>query len=94
MSPSMSLRHLVNLTSGKYGVTGEVGFLVTQERMTDNDMAKVDANTKADTPDASDASKINTPKINVKRGIGKSCAVAIALSSHVSLIQQDLLDAQ
>ena len=54
------------MTAGKGGGTGEGGVLVTQERMVDSDTAKVVANAKAD---ASDASKINTLKINVKRGI-------------------------
>ena len=65
-----------------YGRTGEGGVLVTQERITDADVAKVDANTKEDAPDASNASsasKIDTHKINVKRGIGKPCAIEIAL---------------
>ena len=47
--------------------------------MADADVAKVDVNAKADAPDASDASNIDTPKINMKRGIGKPCAVAITL---------------
>ena len=59
--------------------------LVTQERITDSDTAKVDANVKSDAPDASNASKINTPNIDVKTGIVKPCAVAIKLSQHVSL---------
>ena len=73
----MSLRQLGNLAAGKDGGTGEGGVLVTQERMEDADAAKVDENGKADAPDAS---KIDTNKINVKRGIRKPCAVAIALS--------------
>ena len=39
---------------------------MTQERMTGADVYKVDANSKAD---ASDASNINIPKIDAKRGI-------------------------
>ena len=79
MSPSVSLRQLDNLTSGKDGGTFEGGVLVNQERMIDADTAKVDVNAKADAPDASAASEIDTPKIDVKRGIGKLCAVVIAL---------------
>ena len=62
--------------------------------MADADVAKVDVNAKADAPDASDASNIDTNKIDVKRGIGKPCAVAIVLYRHVSLRQQTLCDAQ
>ena len=58
--------------------------------MADTDAAKVDANAKADAPDASDCSKIDNLKIDVKRGIGKPCTVAIALSQSVSLRQQAL----
>ena len=64
--------------------------------MSDADVAKVDANAKADAPnpsEASDGSKINTPKINVKRGIGKTFAIVIAMYQHVSLIQQAIRDA-
>ena len=53
-----------------------------EERMTDADADKVDVNAKSDAPDASDASngsKIDNPKINVKRGIGKRYAVPITL---------------
>ena len=42
--------------------------------MSDADVAKVDADAKADAPDASDTSddsKIDTPKIDVKKGTGK-----------------------
>ena len=67
--PSASSRHLDHLTSGKYGGTGEGGALVMQERITEADVAKVDANAKADAPDASGGSKIDTPNIDVKRGI-------------------------
>ena len=69
---------------------------MTQERMIDADTAKFDAkkNAKADAPDTSGASKIDTPKIYVKRGIGKACAVAIALSRRMYLIQQALCDGQ
>ena len=74
-SPSVSLVHLGNLISGK------VGFLVTQERMTDSDAAKVDVNVKADAPDAyNNTSKINTLNIDVKIGIVKPCAVSIYIS--------------
>ena len=55
-SPSVSLRQTENLKYGKDSVSGEGGFLVTQERMIDTDTAKVDTNAKADAPDASDAS--------------------------------------
>ena len=55
----------------------EGGVLVTQERMTDTDSAKVDVNTKADARNASDSSRINTPEINLKKGIGKPCIVVI-----------------
>ena len=51
--------------------------MVTQERMTDTDSAKVDVNTKADARNASDSSRINTPEINLKKGIGKPCIVVI-----------------
>ena len=78
-SPSVSFINLEKPTYGKDGGTGEGGVLVTQERMTDADTANVDANAKADAPDASNAPKINTPKINVKRGIVKLCAVSITL---------------
>ena len=60
--------------------------------MIDSDTAKVDANAKVHPPDASDASEIKTSRIDVKRGIGKLCTVAIALSQYVPLIQQDLYD--
>ena len=78
-SPSVYLEHLDNLIAGKDGGTGEGSVLVTQERTTDAEAAKVDANVKADTPDASDGYKINTTKIDAMRGIGKPCAVVIAL---------------
>ena len=45
--------------------------------MIDADVAKVDTNTKSD---ASGTSKIEFPKINVKIGIGKRCAILIELS--------------
>ena len=67
---------------------------MTEERMTDAGVAKVDANAKADASDASEASNINTPKNDVTRGIGKPCAVAIVSSQRVSLRQQDLRDSQ
>ena len=67
---------------------------MTQERVIGTDVAKVDANAKADAPNASDSSKINTPKINVKRGIGKPCIIVITLSKCVYLRQQALRDAQ
>ena len=57
--------------------------MARQGRMSDAYVAKVDANAKSDVPDASNApedSKIDTPKINAKRRIGKPYAVAIALS--------------
>ena len=67
----MSLKHLDNLTAVNDCGTGEDGVLVTQERMTDSDAAKVDADTKVDAPDAYNGSKIDTPKIDVKgRGSG------------------------
>ena len=67
------------MTSEKDGGTGEGGVLVTQERMTDYDTVKADVNAKSDASDASNASKINTPKIDVKRGIIEPCAATIAL---------------
>ena len=90
-SPSVYLRHMYNLTAVKDVGTGEGGVLVTQDRMEDADASKVDVNAEADAPDSS---KIDTTKINVKRGIGKLCAVAIALSWHVSFRQQSLCDAR
>ena len=84
----MSFRHLDNLKSGKYGETGEGGVLVMQEITKDSDTAKVDANVKADAPDDSNVfngSKIDTPKINVKRGIEKPCAAEIVLYWRMSL---------
>ena len=82
-SPSVSFRYMYNLNDGKDGVTGEVGVLATQQRMTDDDTAKVDTNAKSDGPDTydtSDASKIDTPNIYVKIGIGKPWVVAITIS--------------
>ena len=67
---------------------------MTQERMKDDDAAKVDANVKADASDASDASNIDTLKIDVKRGTGKQYTVEISLSRRVSLRQKALCDAQ
>ena len=93
-SPIVYLRHLEKLTAGKYYVTGEGGVLVTQERMADADAAKVDVSAKADAPDASNAPKINTPKIDVKKGMGKLCAVEIVLSRRVSLRQKSLCESQ
>ena len=93
-STSVSLRNLDNLTSAKYGETGGGGVLVMQERIEDAHAAKVDVNAKADAPDASNASNIDTTKIDVKRGIGKPCSVAIAMSQCVSLIHQSLCDAR
>ena len=69
---SVSLIQLDNLEAGNYGGTGEDSFLVTQERMADAGVAKVDVNAKADAPDASNASNVSnikTPKIHLKRGI-------------------------
>ena len=66
---------------------------MTQERMTDHNAGKADENTKADISDASDdsnASKINTPKIDVSRGILKPCDIAISLYQNFSLRQQVL----
>ena len=63
-------KQVIPIYAGKDNGTGEGGVLVTQDRMKDFDAAKVDANTKADAYDPSDASNIDTPKINVKRGIG------------------------
>ena len=71
---------LDNLAAENYGGTGEDSFLVTQERMADADVAKVDVNAKAYAPDASNASNIKTPKIQLKRGIVKPCDVVIVLS--------------
>ena len=68
-----------------------------QESMKYADAAKVGANAKADAPEASNASnayKINTPNINVNRGMVKPCAVSIALSRRMSLRQQALRDTQ
>ena len=69
-----------NLTDGKDGGTSEGGVMVVQERKTDADTARVDANSKAD---SSDGSKTDTPNINVKRGIGKLCTIFISLFWHV-----------
>ena len=55
------------------------GVLVTPESMTDADAAKIGANAKPDASDASNASNIDTPKIDAKRGIGKLCMVVIEL---------------
>ena len=93
-SPSVYLRHLENLKYGKGGVTGEGGVLVTQDRMTDANAAKVCANATVDATNSSDSSKIDNQKIDVKRGIGKPCAISIALYLFVSLIQQALRDSQ
>ena len=90
----MSLIQLDNFTAGKDGGTVEGGVLVTQDRMTDTDASKVDANAKSDAPNASDGSKIGAPKIHVKRGIVRPCSVAIVLSRNVSLIQKFIRDAQ
>ena len=82
MPPSVSLKQMNNLTYVKDGGNGQGGDLVTQERMTDDDTAKVDTNAKSDGPDTydtSDASKIDTPNIYVKIGIGKPCTVSITL---------------
>ena len=85
------MRQLEKLTSGKDGGTSEGGVLVAQERITDADAANIDANEKVD---ASDVSNVDTPKIGVNRGIGKPCAVAIALYRRVFLRQHALHDAQ
>ena len=53
---------------------------MTEERMTDAGVAKVDANAKADASDNSCCSNIKTPKINVKIGKVKPFYVAITLS--------------
>ena len=69
----MSLIQIDNLTAVNYGETGEGGILVTQYSMIDTDVAKVDANDKADAynaSDGSDSSNVDTPKINVRRVIG------------------------
>ena len=92
--PSMYLRHMDNLTPGKYDGTGEGGVLVIREMTKDALAAKVDMNTKSDDPDASNASKIDTTKIDVKIGIGKPLPVLIALYQRVSLRQQSLYDTQ
>ena len=76
---SVFLRHLENLTYGKDCGTDKSGILVTQERMTDTDAAKVDAYAKADAPDASNTSNFDIPKIYVKIGIGKPRAIVITL---------------
>ena len=99
----MSLKQLENLIDSKDCVTSEGGILVTQESMTDTDVAKFYANEKADAPgapnapdapDAPDAFKIDTPKINMNRGIGKPCTVVKKMSLRMSLRQQALHDAQ
>ena len=64
---------------------------MTQDRMTDNDAANVDAKSKTDAPKAS---KLDTPKIYVKTGIGKTCVVATKLYRLVYLIHQSLRDDQ
>ena len=67
------------------------------ESMTESDVAKVDVNAKADTPDASDSSKgskIDTPNIDLKRGIGKMCNILIVLYQLVSLAYKALSDAK
>ena len=87
----MYLRQLDNLVSGKDVGTCEGGVLVTQDRMTDNDAANVDAKSKTDAPDASN---IGTPKIDVNTGIGKTCVVETKLSRLVYLIHQSLRDDQ
>ena len=83
-----------NLIDWKYGGTGECGVLVMKKRMTDSGASTVDENAKSDASDASNASKINTPKIGVKRGIVKPSAVSIKLSQRVSLRHKALRDAQ
>ena len=93
-SPSMSLIHLDNLTVFKDGGTGEGGVSETQERITDAFMAKVDANAKSDAPYTSNASNINTPKIDVNIEIVKLCVILIALPQRVFLSQQALCDTQ
>ena len=93
-STIVSLRQLENPTAGKDGGSGEGGVLATQQRTTDTDAAKVDTNAKSDATHASDTSKIDTPNIDVKTGIGKQCAVVIALSWNVCLIHQPPCDTQ
>ena len=87
-SISVSLRHLDKPTSGEAGVMGEGGVLVMQQSTTEVDADKVDTNAKSDAPDTSDASdasdasnasNIDTPNINVKRGIRKKCANKIKI---------------
>ena len=68
--------------------------MVIQDSMTDANVAKVDANAKTDDPNASDGSKIDTPKINMKIAIGKPFAIAIALYQLVSLRHKVLFDSQ
>ena len=58
--------------------------------MADTDTTKVDVNAKADALDASDASNIDTTNINMKRGIVKPCAVAMALYCCMSMIKKVL----
>ena len=62
--------------------------------MIDADTDNVDAKVKADAPDASRGSKIDIPKIDVMRWIGKMCEIMIALSQCFSFINQALRDAQ
>ena len=74
-----------NLSSKNEGGTGEGGILVTQDRMIDSDSTKVNMKFKADASDTSNSSKISTPKVDLKKEIGKLFAVVVALSLRVSL---------
>ena len=95
--PSVSLGQLENLTYGKDFGTGEGGVLARQERMTDSEASNIDTNAKADAPNASgtsDGSNNDTPKIDVKIGIGNMCTIAITLYRRMSLSQKALRDTQ
>ena len=81
------------MADGKDCGTYEGGVLVMQDRMAYAGVAKVDVNLKSDDPEASGASNgsnIDTPNINVKIGMRKPCAVAIALFQYVYLRKQAL----
>ena len=59
MSPSVYLEHLDNLIAGKDGGTGEGSVLVTQERTTDADGAKVTAKKEAEKSSNADKNKVD-----------------------------------
>ena len=68
------------LKSGKDGGNNEGSVLVMKGRLANNITAKVDANSKLDAPNDPNASNINTPNIDIPRGIGKNCAVVMVMS--------------